>query len=135
MNNGCYTGRLVRTPALHRTASGVAVIAFTLAVDRRRPTKDGKWLTDFIDFVAWRGLAEKVCKYQKGDMLEAIGPLEIHPYTDKDGKNIYRAEVVADYIRKISSPKSSNENAVPSAPHFEEDYQELPEEPGEEFPF
>lgn len=136
MLNSCnFVGRLARTPELRHTPTGTAVTSFTLAVDRSRPTKDGEWLADFLDFVAWRGLAEKTSKYQKGDTLAVTGRLEIHPRTDKEGKIHYNAEIVVESIRKLSSPKGVN--AQPSAPATEDgQFTELPDEPGDgELPF
>lgn len=138
LNNCSFIGRLVRTPELRRTKTDAAVASFTLAVDRSRPTKDGEWLTDFLDFVSWRGLAEKVCKCQKGDLLAVTGRLEIHPRTDAEGKIHYNAEIVAESLRKISSPKGASAHSpAPSAPAAEESqFTELPDEPGDgELPF
>ena len=50
-------GRLVRSPEMRRTGSGVQVGNFTLAVDRDFKGQDGNKETDFIDCVAWRGTA------------------------------------------------------------------------------
>lgn len=131
LNNCSFIGRLTRTPELRHTQTGTPVASFSLAVDRSRPTKDGEWLADFIDFVAWRGLAEKVSKYEKGDLLTVTGSLEIRPYKDKDGNTHNVAEIVADRLRKISSPRNGSA-AVPSAPDADPDcFREIPEEPGE----
>lgn len=132
MLNSCnFIGRLTRTPELRHTQSGTPVASFSLAVDRSRPTKAGDWLADFIDFVAWRGLAEKVCKFEKGDLLTVSGSLEIRPYTTKDGETRYAAEIVADRLRKISSPRNAAAT-MPSAPQEDPDaFREIPEEPGE----
>ena len=134
LNNCTFIGRLTRTPELRHTQSDTAVTSFTLAVDRSRPTKDGEWLADFIDFVAWRGLAEKVCKYQKGDLLAVTGALEIHPHTNKDGETRNLAEVVVDSLRRLSSPKSGSE-AIPSSPADPSEFHEIPEDPSEDAPF
>lgn len=131
LNNCNFIGRLTRTPELRHTQSGTPVTSFTLAVDRSRPTAAGDWLTDFIDFVAWRGLAEKVSKYEKGALLTVTGSLEIRPYTTKDGQTRYAAEIMAERLRKISSPRNTAAD-VPSAPQGDpEAFSEIPEEPGE----
>lgn len=54
LNHIVLMGRLTRDPELRRTASGVAVASFTIAVDRDYSTKEGEKETDFVDIVAWR---------------------------------------------------------------------------------
>lgn len=59
MNSVSISGRLTKDLELRYTQSGVAVCAFTVAVDR--PSVKDK--TDFIDCVAWRNSAEFASKY------------------------------------------------------------------------
>ena len=67
MNVAAYTGRLVDTPELKATNSGVSVNSFTIAV--KRPFAKDK--SDFIDCVAWKEKAEFICNYfQKGMKIE-----------------------------------------------------------------
>lgn len=63
MNMVALMGRLTADPELKHTPSGIAVISFTVAVNRHTKEKQ----TDFIRCTAWRQTAEFVCKYfQKG---------------------------------------------------------------------
>lgn len=142
MLNSCnFNGRLVYNPELRHTPTGVAVCSITVAVSRNRPTKSGEWLTDFLEFDCWRGLAEKVAKYSKGDLLALSGSLEIHPYTDKNNVKRNKAVIVADFVQRIQSRNSSNTSNDPfplSPPPVNDDegYHEIPEEPGDgELPF
>ena len=100
LNHITIMGRLTRDPELRRTASGVAVANFTLAVDRDFAGKDNaEKETDFIDCVAWRSTGEFVSKYfAKGRMAVASGRLQIREWTDKDGNKRRSAEVVADNV-------------------------------------
>ena len=64
LNHIVLMGRLTRDPELRRTASGVSVASFSLAVDRDFGNREtGERETDFIDIVAWRSTAEFVSKY------------------------------------------------------------------------
>ena len=85
LNHITLMGRLTRDPELRRTASGVAVTNFTLAVDRDFTSKeDGEKETDFIEIVAWRQTGEFVSKYfSKGRMAVVSGRLQIRGWTDK----------------------------------------------------
>lgn len=109
LNHITIMGRLTRDPELRRTASGVAVTSFTLAVDRDIANKDtGVRDTDFLDCVAWRGTGEFVNKhFRKGSMAVISGRLQIRDWTDKDGNKRRSAEVVADSVYFGESKKSS----------------------------
>lgn len=98
LNHIIIMGRLTRDPELRRTASGIAVTSFTVAVDRDFSGKDGaEKETDFIDCAAWRQTGEFVSKYfAKGRMIVVSGRLQIRNWTDKEGNKRRSAEVVAD---------------------------------------
>ena len=100
LNHIVIMGRLTRDPELRRTASGVAVASFSLAVDRDfGKNESGERETDFIDCVAWRQTGEFVSKYfTKGRMAVVSGRLQIRSWTDKDGNKRRTAEVVADNV-------------------------------------
>lgn len=99
LNHIIMMGRLTRDPELRKTSEGTAVCTFRIACDRDFKTKDGQKETDFIDVVAWRGLAETTAKYfKKGRLAVAEGRLQIRPWKDKDGNNRYATEIVADHV-------------------------------------
>ena len=114
LNHIVLMGRLTRDPELRRTASGVAVASFTLAVDRDFSPKEGEKETDFIDCVAWRQTGEFVSKYfSKGRMAVVSGRLQIRGWTDKDGNKRRTAEVVADNVYFADSKKeASSDNSA-----------------------
>ena len=100
LNHIVLMGRLTRDPELRRTQSGVAVVSFSLAVDRDFANREsGEKQTDFIDIVAWRSTAEFVSKYfTKGRMAVVSGRLQIRDWTDREGGKRRSAEVVADNV-------------------------------------
>lgn len=114
LNHIVVMGRMTRDPELRRTASGVAVASFSLAVERDFATKDGgEKETDFIDCVAWRQTGEFVSKYfAKGRMAVVAGRLQIRSYTDKDGNKRRTAEIVADNVYFGDSKRESNGSAA-----------------------
>lgn len=92
-------GRLTRDPELRRTASGVFVASVTLAVDRDFTEANGTRQTDFIDLVAWRQTAERLCKFfSKGREAAVTGRLQMRTWTDKESQKRISAEVVVDRI-------------------------------------
>lgn len=89
-------GRFCKDPELRRTQSGTAVASFTLAVSRDFSDKDK---TDFIDVVAWKGIAEFVSKYfSKGRTAVVSGRLQMRDWTDNNGNKRRSAEVIAENV-------------------------------------
>lgn len=119
MNKGQYTGRLTADPELKQTTNGVSVCSFTLAVKRPR----AKDKTDFINFVAWRGNAEFVCRYfKKGDAMEVSGALQSRKYEDSNGKKCVAFEVECEDVSFcLTNGKAEAADATEQTePQFEE---------------
>jgi len=82
LNRVILIGRLTKDPELRYTPNGVAVAKFTLAINRKFNRDE----TDFIDIVAWRGLAENCANYLgKGRLAAVEGRLQIRSYEGQDG--------------------------------------------------
>ena len=144
MLNKCFfQGRFVRDPELRRTQSGTAVASFTLAVERDFKESDGTRKADFIDFVAWRGTAEFICRnFSKGRMATVVGPMQIRPWEDKDGNKRRSYEVTANEVYFSDSKRDGAEqieingyapsSAYPTpADTSAQEFSELSEEDGE----
>ena len=136
LNHIVIMGRLTRDPELRRTGSGVAVVNFTIAVERDFGTKDGSEKeTDFIECVAWRNTGEFVSKYfRKGRMAVVSGRLQIRGWTDKDGNKRRTAEIVADSVyfadskRESDSSNNANGGNSPAAAQYGGGYPVQPED-------
>lgn len=108
MNKCQFIGRLVRDPELRHTQSGVSICNFTLAIERKYKVNDEK-VTDFINFVAWRGVGEVISKYlTKGQQMGVSGSLEIRSYEDKDNVKRYIPEINVDDIYFVGNKKDGN---------------------------
>jgi single-strand DNA-binding protein len=104
-NKAILVGRLTADPALTFTPSGVAVAKFTLAVNRAF-SKEKE--VDFIDHVAWRGLAETVANHlKKGSLVVTDGRLQIRSYEDREGVRRKAAEIVCENVRFLDRGKDS----------------------------
>ena len=107
LNRVVLIGRLVRSPEMRTTQTGVAVTNFTLAVDRKFKNAAGEREADFINVIAWRQLGENCAKYlTKGKLAAVDGRLQISTYEAKDGQKRTKAEIVADDV-KFLSPKDT----------------------------
>ena len=113
LNHIVVMGRLTRDPELRKTASGVSVTSFTVAVDRDFSQQDGQKETDFIEVVSWRGTAEFAAKYfTKGRMAVISGRLQIRNWEDKDGNKRRTAEILAENIYFGDSKKEDDGGSV-----------------------
>jgi len=119
LNRIVLIGRLTKDPELRYTsAGGVAVTTFTVAVDRRFK-QQGQQEVDFISVVAWKQLAETCAKYLgKGRQVAVEGRLQIRNYEDREGARRTAAEVVADNVQFLGTPKDRHE--APEQPVFDD---------------
>jgi len=110
MNSVVLMGRLTHSPELKHTPSDVAVVKFTLAVDRGYSKNSEEKVTDFIDIVAWRNTAEFVCKYfKKGQLVAVEGSLQVRNYEGRDGNKRKAFEIVASQVHFAESKKENKE--------------------------
>ena len=99
-NKAVLIGRLVKDPESRVTSSGISLARFTIAIDRIGGNVENK-VTDFINIVAWRRLAEIATQFlKKGKLIAVEGALRIDHY-EKDGQNREWDEVVADNFQML----------------------------------
>ena len=100
VNKVILVGRLGKDAETKFTPGGVAVSRFSVATSRRwKDQQSGEWKeeTDWSDVTLWR--QEGIAPYlTKGKQLYVEGRLQTRSYEDKDGKKVYRTEVVADEV-------------------------------------
>lgn len=110
INNTTLVGRLTKDPELRYTGSGIAVVSFTLAVERNYTNAQGERETDFINCVAWRGLAETLANFAvKGSLIGITGAIQTRNYQNNEGRTVYVTEIVADNFQMLE-PKSVTDN-------------------------
>lgn len=98
MNKVQLMGRFVSDPELRTTQTGVEVINFTLAVNRKYKNANGEREADFIPCVAWRGTATFINNhFTKGTPIIVMGAMQIRTY-EKDGDRRYITEVIVDEV-------------------------------------
>lgn len=115
MNKALLVGNLTRDPELTTTPNGISVCRFTVAVQRKFANSDGEREADFINCVAWRGLADNVAKYvKKGKKVSVVGSIQTRNYEAQDGTKRYITEVIAEDVEFIS-PRSEGEDGEPSS--------------------
>ena len=141
LNKVVLCGRLTADPELKQTQNNVAVVTFTLAVNRRFQSRStdaaGGQQADFISLVAWRQTAEFISKYfKKGSALCVTGSIQTRSWQDQQGQRRYATEVVVDEAMFVDSrnesgsvgytpdayaaPAPAFSTPVAEAPNFEE---------------
>lgn len=110
MNKVILIGNLTKDPELTTTTSGVNVVRFSIAVQRKYTNSEGERETDFFNIVAWRGLADICHRYlRKGSKAAVIGTLQNRNYEAQDGTKRFVTEIVADDVEFVGSkPQSSD---------------------------
>lgn len=107
MNKIFLIGRLTKDPDLRYTSINIAVVSFTLAVNRNFKNQSGETEADFINCLAFKNQAENLAKYQKkGSQIAVSGRLQVRDYQDKNGSTRYITEVVCDDIQYLDSKKN-----------------------------
>lgn len=100
-------GRLTAEPELKQTTSGIPVLSFSVAVNRRT-AKGAERVTDFINCRAWRERAELIARYfHKGSCICIVGTLQQNNWTDQQGVKRTSYEVLVDEVNFVDSASES----------------------------
>lgn len=114
MNHITLIGRLTADPEL-TAPKGNPVCRYRLAIDR--VGTDG---ADFINIVAFGSRGENDAKWlAKGRLVAITGRLHHNTWTDDDGNNRERHEVIASATEYLDSPRSTESvDATPGEEAF-----------------
>ena len=119
LNKVVLCGRLTADPELKQTQNGIAVVSFTIAVNRRFTRgADGQnnSQADFINCVAWRQTAEFISRYfKKGSSLCVTGSIQTRTWNDNTGAKRYATDVVVDEAMFVDS-RSDNAGSASYVP-------------------
>ncbi len=107
MNRAIIMGRITKDLEIRQTPGGMAVLRFTVAVERR--TK-GEKQTDFISCVAFGQTAENIGKYfGKGRLILIEGNIKTGSY-EKNGQTVYTTDIVVERF-DFTGEKSTQDSA------------------------
>lgn len=103
MNRICLTGNMTKNIEIKYTKNGKGYVENTVAVRKDKKDEEGKYESDFINFVAFEKKAEYLNTYaKKGDKIEIEGKLRIDSWEDEKGYHT-RSYVVCDKINILTS--------------------------------
>ena len=101
INSVNISGNLTRAPEIRKTAGGMPVLGFGVAVnDRRRNQQTGEWedYPNFIDCTMFGTRAEAVSRFlSKGSKVAVEGKLRWSQW-ERDGQKRSKIEVIVDEI-------------------------------------
>jgi single-strand DNA-binding protein len=98
-NRVILAGNLTRDPQLSYTAGNTPVCKFGLATNRKFRDRDNNTKEEvcFVDLTAFGKPAEIINQYMgKGRSILVEGRLHYHQWTDKEGKNRTKLEVIVE---------------------------------------
>ena len=114
INRVCISGNLTRDPEIRRTAGGMAVLSFGVAVnDRRKNNQTGEWedYANFVDVTMFGNRAESVSNYlSKGTKVAVEGKLRYSSW-ERDGQKRSKLEVIADELEFMSRSNGGGNQA------------------------
>jgi len=112
VNRVTLIGNLGQDPELKSTTGGTAVATLSVATSRSVKKNDA-WedVTEWHRVKVWGKQAESVAKYcKKGKQLYVEGRLETSKWQDKDGKDRYTTEVVAEVVKFLGGHSDGGGN-------------------------
>lgn len=115
-----FIGRLGRDPETRYMQNGDAVCNFSIACGWKSKDKEG---TEWIRVSAFGKLAEICAKcLKKGSQVYIQGRMQTRKWQDKEGKDNYTTEVMADRMQMLGpKPDDGTDSPRPKAEDIESD--------------
>lgn len=116
VNRVTISGNIGRDPELRSTASGTAVLSFSVCVnDRQKVNGEWKDKPNWVDCIIFGNRAESVSRYlSKGSHVTVDGRLSQNTWETKEGQRRSKLEVIVDNI-DFSGSKRADAQAEPQA--------------------
>ncbi len=119
INKVVISGNLTRDGEIRNTQSGTSVLNLGVAVnDRVRNATTGEWedYPNYVNCVVFGRRAEAVAQYlTKGTKVVIEGKLRWSQWSDNDGKNRSKIEVIVDEIEFMPRNSSGSGASQPDA--------------------
>ncbi|MES1981744.1 MAG: single-stranded DNA-binding protein [Pseudomonadota bacterium] len=113
VNKVILVGRLGKDPETRYMTNGEAVTNATLATSENWKDKNGEKQekTEWHNLVFYRKLAEIAGEYlKKGSQVYIEGKLATRKWQDKEGKDRYTTEIIADQMQMLGSKSGGSSN-------------------------
>lgn len=147
MNKVMLMGRLTRDPEIRYSQGNntLAIVRYSLAVERRFKRDGEEPQADFINCVAFGKSGEFAQKYfHQGIKVIVIGRIQTGSYTNKDGQKVYTTDVLVEEQEFAESKAVAIKNGIscmqevsskPELMHMANSGVDIPDAVDEELPF
>jgi single-strand DNA-binding protein len=108
VNKVILLGHLGKDPELRQTANKNAVCTFSIATNERRKDANGNWVdhTEWHNIIVFGKTAENCSKFlKKGRQAFVDGRIQTRKWQDKEGRDRYTTEIVANTVQFIGGGK------------------------------
>jgi len=113
LNKATLIGHLGRDPETRTLANGDAVTNFSIATSeswKDKTSGERQERTEWHNIVMFRKLAEIASEYlKKGSLVYIEGKITTRKWTDKEGKDRYTTEIVADEMKMFGGSRQERE--------------------------
>ncbi len=119
VNKVILVGNLGADPEVRTTTSGTVVGNLRIATTERQKDREGNWTeaTEWHRVVCFGRTAENVSRYlRKGRQVYVEGRIRTQKRQDREGKDRWTTEVVADQIRFLGGRDNAASNNFSSEP-------------------
>jgi single-strand DNA-binding protein len=116
INRVVLVGRLTRDAELKYSNNGLAICAFSVAVNSSRKQGD-EWVEEanFFDVTVFGRQGEAIQRYLvKGQQVAVDGRLKQDRWQTQDGQNRSKVGVIADNVRLLGSPSGGGQGRAAS---------------------
>ena len=106
VNKVILLGNLGKDPELRYTPNQVPVCSFSLATSERRKDSSGQWSdhTEWHNVIAFGKTAENCANFlKKGRQVYIEGKIQTRKWQDKEGKDRYTTEVIANTVQFVGA--------------------------------
>jgi single-strand DNA-binding protein len=109
MNNVNLVGRITNDLELRKSQSGMSILRFNVAINRRVANANGEREADFPTCIAFGKTAENIATYcAKGHLIAIEGRIQTGRYQNNEGQTIYTTDVVVNNFTFIESKQSKD---------------------------
>ena len=114
VNKVILIGNLTRKPELRQTQSQTSVTTLSIATNDRRKNSSGEYenVAEYHDVVVFGRTAENCERFlDKGRQVYIEGKLQTRKYTDKDGNERRKTEILSNQVVFLSTKGATGDSS------------------------
>lgn len=115
VNKVILLGNLGKDPELRYSAGQMAIASFSLATNERKKDQSGQWVdhTEWHNIVVFGKTAENCANFlKKGRQAYIEGSIRSRKWQDKEGKDRYTTEVLANTVQFIGGRDGARDDGM-----------------------